>query len=58
MQRGEAVQPGKALITGFSLDELRVVTDIPQRLIVPVRKHSQARVLLPPDNKTASPPQS
>ncbi|MEZ5575253.1 MAG: efflux RND transporter periplasmic adaptor subunit [Candidatus Competibacteraceae bacterium] len=53
VQRGEAVQPGKALLTGFSLDELRVVADIPQRLIVPVRKHSQARVLLPPDNKNS-----
>ncbi|HRE03495.1 MAG TPA: phosphomannomutase/phosphoglucomutase, partial [Ilumatobacteraceae bacterium] len=27
VQRGEAVQPGKALLTGFSLDELRVVAD-------------------------------
>ena len=53
VQRGEAVQPGKALLTGFSLDELRVVADIPQRLIVPVRKHGQARVLLPPDNKNS-----
>ena len=53
VQRGEAVQPGKPLITGFSLDELRVVADIPQRLIVPVRKHGQARVLLPPDGKNS-----
>ena len=53
VQRGEAVQPGKALLTGFSLDELRVVADIPQRLIVPVRKHGQARVLLPLDNKNS-----
>ncbi|MDG4552750.1 MAG: efflux RND transporter periplasmic adaptor subunit [Candidatus Competibacter sp.] len=53
VQRGEAVQPGKPLMTGFSLDELRVVADIPQRLIVPVRKHGQARVLPPLDGKNS-----
>lgn len=35
IQLGETVQPGKPLMTGFSLDELRVVTNVPQRLIVP-----------------------
>jgi RND family efflux transporter MFP subunit len=44
---GETVQPGKPLMTGFSLDELRVVVNVPQRLIVPVRQHPQARVLPP-----------
>jgi multidrug resistance efflux pump len=39
VQLGETVQPGKSLMTGFSLDELRVVADIPQRLIVPVRQY-------------------
>ncbi|MDG4550023.1 MAG: efflux RND transporter periplasmic adaptor subunit [Candidatus Contendobacter sp.] len=45
VQLGESVQPGKPLMTGFSLDELRVVANVPQRLIVPVRQHQQARVL-------------
>jgi len=45
VQLGETVQPGKPLMTGFSLDELRAVADVPQRLIVPVRQHKQARVL-------------
>lgn len=45
VELGESIQPGKPLMTGFSLDELRVVVSVPQRLIGPVRQHSQARVL-------------
>ena len=52
VQLGETVQPGKPLMTGFSLDELRVVTNVPQRLIVPVRQHKQARVLPPNGGKS------
>ncbi len=47
VQLGETVQPGQALMTGFSLDELRVVADVPQRLIGPVRQYQQAWVLSP-----------
>lgn len=46
VQLGEAVQPGTPLMTGFSLEDLRVVANVPQRLINPVRRHAQARVLL------------
>ena len=52
VERGEAVQPGKPLMTGFSLDELRVVANVPQRLIVPVRQYKQARVMLPNGGKS------
>ncbi len=52
VQLGETVQPGKPLMTGFSLEELRVVTNVPQRLIVPVRQHQQARVLAPNGGKS------
>ena len=45
VELGESVQSGKPLMTGFSLDELRVVVNVPQRLIGPVRQYSQARVL-------------
>ncbi len=45
VELGESVQPGKPLMTGFSLEELRVVVNVPQRLIEPVRQHQQARVL-------------
>jgi len=47
VQLGETVQPGKPLMTGFSLDELRVVANVPQRLIGAVRQQRQARVLPP-----------
>jgi len=39
-------------MTGFSLDELRVVANVPQRLIAPVRQHQQARVLPPNGGKS------
>ncbi|HRY19759.1 MAG TPA: efflux RND transporter periplasmic adaptor subunit [Candidatus Competibacteraceae bacterium] len=45
VELGESVQPGKPLMTGFSLDELRVIVNVPQRLIGPVRRYQQARVL-------------
>ncbi len=51
VQLGESVQPGKPLMTGFSLDELRVVANVPQRLIVPVRQYQQARALPPNGGK-------
>lgn len=44
---GESVQPGSPLMSGFSLDLLRVVATVPQRLIEKVRQHSRARVLWP-----------
>lgn len=47
VELGETVQPGNLLMTGFSLDELRVIVNVPQRLIGPVRQYSQARVLPP-----------
>lgn len=52
VQQGESVQPGKPLMTGFSLDALRVVASIPQRLIVPMRHYQQARILLPHSDKS------
>jgi RND family efflux transporter MFP subunit len=52
VQLGETVQPGKPLMTGFSLEELRVLTNVPQRLIVPVRQYQQARVLPPNGGKS------
>ncbi len=52
VQLGETIQPGKPLMTGFSLDELRVVTNVPQRLIVPARQYQQARVLPPNGGKS------
>lgn len=46
IQLGETVQPGQPLMTGFSLDQLRAVADVPQRSIEPVRRRARARVML------------
>lgn len=43
---GETVAPGKPLMTGLSLEQLRVQVDIPQQHIGPVRKFKQARIYL------------
>ena len=42
---GETVNPGKPLMTGFSLDELRAVVDVPQSFINAIRKHESARII-------------
>lgn len=44
---GEAVAPGKALMSGLSLQHLRVVVDIPQTMIEPVRELRRAVVYIP-----------
>lgn len=46
-QIGETVAPGTPLMTGLSLENLRVVVDVPQQHIGPLRKHRKARVVLP-----------
>lgn len=43
---GEAVQPGTKLMTGVSLDELRVNVDVPQSLIEKIRLHDTAFVTI------------
>jgi RND family efflux transporter MFP subunit len=44
---GETAQPGRPLISGLSLEKLRVNVDVPQSLIDAVRTHRKARVQLP-----------
>jgi RND family efflux transporter MFP subunit len=44
---GEIASPGQKLMSGISLDQLRVSVDLPQRLIPIIRKRAKARVLLP-----------
>lgn len=45
VQLGETVQVGQPLMTGFSLDSLRVASTIPQDLVLLMREHTSARVL-------------
>ncbi len=44
---GEAVTVGRPIMTGLSLEHLRVIVEIPQRFIEPLRRHRRARVVLP-----------
>lgn len=43
---GEMANPGQPLMTGLSLEDLRVVVDVPQRFVESVRTNGRARVLL------------
>lgn len=47
VQTGETVAPGTPLMTGLSLEHLRVAVDVPQQHIGPLRRERQARALLP-----------
>jgi RND family efflux transporter MFP subunit len=46
VQVGEVASQGQRLMSGLSLDQLRVVVDVPQSLINPVREQGRAKVLL------------
>lgn len=46
IELGEMATPGKPLMTGISLEELRVVVNVPQQAIVDIRKSGKARVIL------------
>ncbi|MGD8590728.1 MAG: efflux RND transporter periplasmic adaptor subunit [Chromatiales bacterium] len=47
VQVGEIASPGQKLMSGLSLDQLRVLVDVPQSLIPTIRKLQQAKILLP-----------
>lgn len=47
IEAGETAHQGKPLISGLSLDSLRVDVNVPQSLIGKVREHGTARVQLP-----------
>ncbi|ADC71020.1 efflux transporter, RND family, MFP subunit [Thioalkalivibrio sp. K90mix] len=51
---GESVSPGSPLLSGISLDRLRVEVDVPQRLIHAVRERREAEVLLNDDRRLAA----
>ncbi len=44
---GDTANPGQRLISGLSLDELRVSVNVPQSLIPTIRKRGKARINLP-----------
>lgn len=47
VQVGEVAHPGTPLMSGISLEKLRVSVDVPQSLIVPIRKQRKGGVELP-----------
>ncbi len=49
VELGEAVSPGKPLMTGISLERLRVTVELPQGLVEKVRQYGSAVVLSPVD---------
>lgn len=54
VQLGEAVNPGTPIMTGISLDQMRVVVEVPQRLIGKVREEKKAFVFQDGSNKSLS----
>lgn len=50
VQVGEIAHPGMPLMSGISLEELRVTVDVPQSLIVAIREKGRAQVELPGGN--------
>lgn len=49
VELGEIVSAGTPVMTGISLKEMRAVVDVPQRLILDVRKHRKARIYVDGD---------
>ena len=50
VELGEVVGAGTSIMTGISLDEVRVVTNIPQRIILAVRENNSARLYIEGDS--------
>lgn len=53
---GESATPGKPLMTGFSLEQLRVRVDVPQQMVEQIRTIGKARVILPSGTAAESVP--
>ena len=53
VEAGEFVKGGKRLMTGISLDQLRIRVDVPQRLINKVREIKKARLVETPAGSVA-----
>lgn len=48
---GESVQPGQPLVSGLSLDRLRIRVEVPQSDVTAIRERGQAWVLLDDDHR-------
>ena len=52
VELGETVAPGQPLMTGFSLETLRAVVNVPQAFATAVRTHNHARIIVPPAQRS------
>lgn len=52
VERGESVNPGQPIMTGYGLGQLRVSADVPQSLINGLRKNLAARIVLIEDGRS------
>lgn len=52
VELGEAVNPGSPIMTGISLNQMRVTVEVPQRLITQVRQEKKAFVFQDGSNKS------
>ncbi len=55
VEPGESVNPGQPLMTGFSLEKLRVRADVPQRVIYSIRELKSARIIHPDPGQASIP---
>lgn len=55
MQIGETAQPGQALLSGISLEQMRVTVDVPQSMMPSVRHYQLAKVQLPDEKGWVDP---
>lgn len=53
IELGETASPGQRLISGISLELLRISVEIPQSLIADIRKQADVEVILPDNRVTA-----
>jgi len=51
---GESVSPGSPLLTGISLEQLRVEINVPQRLVENLRRHREAQLVLDTGERIAA----
>jgi len=49
VELGEVISPGKPIMTGISLQEMRAVAHIPQRLFAKIRKYKSAKLFIDDD---------
>jgi RND family efflux transporter MFP subunit len=50
IQTGEVAKVGQGIMTGVSLDNLRVLTEVPQKIVSSIREYERARIIMLDDD--------